>query len=808
MTEPSSVTHTVLNYIGGDPWTHAGEWIQWDFEVPEDGYYNISIKARQMYQRGALSARTVYIDGEVPFEDLEAVTFGYNTSWEMRTLGDREGKPFRFYLTKGSHTIRMEVTLGEMGPVLNAVEDSIYRLNQIYRKLLVLTGVNPDRFRDYNLASVYPEAIEAMDLESKRLYKIVDDIVATTGQKSDRAAVAQTLAVQLEQFVQSNERITESFTNFKDNITSLGTAMQNMSESKLDVDLIMITGEDAGLSIQSGIFNTDVSKYVVEGHVCLPYYGEYNVLSLATEFSDAFTLTDKNGVLKIARYEPQTEQDVIFLIDMLNNTYAYTPDGEQLYAFFAETYDTQAHTIYVSRTDSYGGLLETHLITLDFVYDAEIKEKIDALVETLPKGEYIEEEDWTLPYYYTVNDLELINYWLTCTEENDEYNVNNLINYSKELKEYIGYRNFRLDARMGGGDYFVTETAGIADFKYNGTVYASIDMGSRAEHVIYVPDDTTDLLAAARNRIDSYLGEGKVTLKSEGPVIEVLWYDWYVNSQWEWGETDPDMTYEEWKESEFAPTISAADITGLEWLTDDTECFSTTINGYDYLLLAVKDSAKITDVPTYQNVDFSTEVTVLTDDPSVPLDTMIEVETLTEGEEYDHIMENLTVEEHETYDIKLYSGTKLDYVTELESGEFEVQIPVSEQLAGKELIAYYVDAEGTVAEHEVTVEEGVASFATDHFSAYTLAVKKSTAPCEHAFAWDEESKNYLCSACGAAYEQTLDIDGDGSPTTADAIMLLRAIDGGIELPLYLTDINRDGKLRIFDAIRFLQLMNA
>ena len=246
-TDPYSVTKTILNYIGGDPWTHPGEWIQWDFEVPEDGYYHISIKGRQMYQRGALSARTVYIDGEVPFEDLEAVEFSYNTGWEMRTLGDKDGKPFRFYLTKGSHTIRMEVTLGEMGPVLKQVEDSIYRLNQIYRKLLVLTGANPDRFRDYNLAGIYPEAIEAMNLESKRLYKIVDDTVAVTGEKSDRAAVAQTLAVQLEQFVENNDRITESFTNFKDNITSLGTAMQNMSESKLDVDLIMITGEDADI---------------------------------------------------------------------------------------------------------------------------------------------------------------------------------------------------------------------------------------------------------------------------------------------------------------------------------------------------------------------------------------------------------------------------------------------------------------------------------------------------------------------------------------------------------------------------------
>ena len=244
LTDPYSVTNTILNYIGGDPWTHPGEWIQWDFEVPEDGYYHISVKGRQMYQRGALSARTVYIDGEVPFEELSTVTFGYNTGWEMRTLGDKDGTPFRFYLTKGSHTIRMEVTLGEMGPILKEVEDSIYRLNQIYRKLLVLTGANPDRFRDYKLNQVYPEAIQAMDLESKRLYRIVDEIVATTGEKSDRAAAAQTLANQLEQFVESNERITESFVNFKDNITSLGAAMQNMSESKLDIDLFMITGEN------------------------------------------------------------------------------------------------------------------------------------------------------------------------------------------------------------------------------------------------------------------------------------------------------------------------------------------------------------------------------------------------------------------------------------------------------------------------------------------------------------------------------------------------------------------------------------
>ena len=283
-TEPYSVTNTVLNYIGGDPWNNAGQWIEWEFEVPEDGYYNISIKGRQMYQRGALSARTVYIDGSIPFEELKAVTFSYNTNWDMRTLCDGQGKPFRFYLAKGCHSIRLEVTLGEMGSILKEVEDSIFRLNKIYRKILVLTGTNPDRYRDYNLAQTYPEVIQAMDLESKRLYKIVDDVVATTGQKSDRVAAAQTLATQLETFVKSNERITESFVNFKDNITSLGAAMQNMSESKLDVDLIMVTGENVKIpQVHEGFF----SRIAHEIRSCASsFFVDYNSLGDKYENTD------------------------------------------------------------------------------------------------------------------------------------------------------------------------------------------------------------------------------------------------------------------------------------------------------------------------------------------------------------------------------------------------------------------------------------------------------------------------------------------------------------------------------------------
>lgn len=243
-TQPNSVTTTVLNYVGGEAWRSPGQWIEWNFEVPEDGYYNIMIKGRQNYARGSVSNRTVYIDGEILFEELKEVSFSYSNDWENVELADEEGNPYNIYLTEGSHTLRMEAALGGLGSILEELEDSTYRLNQIYRKILVYTGANPDKYRDYKINLNYPEIMQAMDLESKRLYKIVDDMVAYSGQKADQIATAQTVAQQLERFCEKPNKITLEFTTFKDNITALGTASLNMSQTNLDIDYIVVSGTD------------------------------------------------------------------------------------------------------------------------------------------------------------------------------------------------------------------------------------------------------------------------------------------------------------------------------------------------------------------------------------------------------------------------------------------------------------------------------------------------------------------------------------------------------------------------------------
>ena len=290
-TQPYSVTHTVLNYTGGEAWRSYGQWIEWDFEVPEDGYYNIMIKGRQNYSRGQVSSRAIYIDGEIPFAEAGEVSFPYANDWNCLTVGDDDGNQYNFYLTKGTHTIRVESVLGSVGPIIEELEDSTYRLNQIYRRILVFTGANPDQYRDYRIQDNYPEIMDAMELEYRRLYRIVDEYVEYTGQKAVNIAAAQTVAQQLERFCEKPGKITHEFVTFKDNITALGTAMLNMSDTKMDIDYIVVSGTGTNPPVEKAHFWTkalhEVKSFVAS------FIVDYN--SVGNVYADS----DRSNTIKV-----------------------------------------------------------------------------------------------------------------------------------------------------------------------------------------------------------------------------------------------------------------------------------------------------------------------------------------------------------------------------------------------------------------------------------------------------------------------------------------------------------------------------
>ena len=470
----------------------------------------------------------------------------------------------------------------------------------------------------------------------------------------------------------------------------------------------IICGNDAGFKIESGSFFTEINeKYLDSDSVC--FYGEmngYQVLKIDKTVSDKFaSILNKEGNLTVKRFEPASEEEIW----TLNNFFYYKYmdiECDPRFNFHIDSFDLAQKTLYISLIDDNELILETHKIKLDFVYDKNVKTKIDEIVASMPKGEdmgggYFE------PHIFKVNDLELINYWLTCDEETD--NTNKLINYSDEFKKTIGYKNFEIDTGYGADERFITFAGGDGNFALDGTIYASPRMEVQGDHIIYVPDDTAltgeAMFAAAQKRVDDYLGKDKVTFKYEGTLFEVLDRDNFAET----GE-------------HLDPAIDMESEIGIEGVKSDDFVCSAEINGIKYQMIIWRGSDKMV-VPTYKNVDAATDISVSSEDSSVPLDTLIRVDEVTEGEEYDKINKAIDADVMMSYDIKLHSGAADKYVTKLENGKFKVEMPITEELKTKNLKVYYVDDKGEAIQYAVTIDyaKNMVAFETDHFSIYTLA---------------------------------------------------------------------------------------
>jgi len=240
---PYSARHIRINHIGGASWSEPGSWIEWEFEVPVDGLYNIAMNVRQNFNRGALSYRRITINGEVPFYEMNAVPFDFNNGWRVQTLGGND--PFLFWLPAGTHTIRMEAVLGDYAPHVREIEDIITNLNELYRQIVMITGSSPDIFRDYEIGRRLPHLRGALAYEQARLERIFDELDQMTDGRGERDAVIRTLAHLIERLVDDIENIPRRLREFRENTGALGTWLMFVRSQELAVDAIYILPHDA-----------------------------------------------------------------------------------------------------------------------------------------------------------------------------------------------------------------------------------------------------------------------------------------------------------------------------------------------------------------------------------------------------------------------------------------------------------------------------------------------------------------------------------------------------------------------------------
>ena len=251
---PASEKALLNNTIGGNSWRLVGQWIEWDFEVPEDGYYNISVYNKQNFSRGLEVSRRITIDGAIPFEEMSQYAFGYAQSWNEDVLSRENGEAYKFYLEKGHHTIRMEAVLGEFSDIVGLVEEAVQQLNGIYREVIKVTGAAPDTYRDYQIAAMLPELkdelIEVREILIEALAKL--EIVA--GQNTDKKAVILTMKDQLDDLIKDEEYFVRALKAFRTNIRACGNWITQVIAQPLQVDMITIYSPDTKVEFENDNF--------------------------------------------------------------------------------------------------------------------------------------------------------------------------------------------------------------------------------------------------------------------------------------------------------------------------------------------------------------------------------------------------------------------------------------------------------------------------------------------------------------------------------------------------------------------------
>ena len=254
------------NIAGGSQWSTVGEWITYNIDVTESGYYGISFRYKQDLLDGMFVSRKVYIDGELPFVEAAGCRFDYTDSWDVKYLGDKirkedgedivyEDRDFFFYLEKGKHTLKFEVALGEMGEQLRQISTTLSNLNNAYLEIIKLTGSSPDANRTYNFARVMPHVLETLLDEYVKLKGVYTYLTDVTQLKGEKTATIEQLYLLLKKMSSGEDAdLAGNLETFKTQLGSLGTWISSVSAQPLKVDFLTVQPANSELPESEGNF--------------------------------------------------------------------------------------------------------------------------------------------------------------------------------------------------------------------------------------------------------------------------------------------------------------------------------------------------------------------------------------------------------------------------------------------------------------------------------------------------------------------------------------------------------------------------
>lgn len=284
---PNSATAIRYNLLAGSSFAQDGQWVSWQFEVPQDGWYHFDVCYRQSIVSGMSVHRTVKIDGEVPFDELFDVVFPASDDMTIQRLGNGD-TDYSFYLEKGPHELTFQVDLAPLQDSIDICRTIVADLNFLSNQITVVTGENIDLIRDYDLEASIPNLVETLKNNSEQLGLVVKMLGGDNG--GEYAARVKEVIRVLNKMADKPRDIPQNLNYFRSQITTLSDVLAGLESQPLELDYLAISSNGSNIDAAKpyGFWSVLVFKFKSFLH---SFISDYYVISSEEKALDVWVST-------------------------------------------------------------------------------------------------------------------------------------------------------------------------------------------------------------------------------------------------------------------------------------------------------------------------------------------------------------------------------------------------------------------------------------------------------------------------------------------------------------------------------------
>ncbi len=244
---PYDTYNLLLNTIGGESWQTSGSTLYYEFSVPEDGYYLITLRELQNIKNNFTVFRRILINDQVLFDEFHEVPFGYSTDWENKTLGQQE--PYKIYLKKGKNTLGLQANNSPYHSAIEKIKKVLVDINTLSLEIKKLTGNQVDIYKEWEITEYIPDIKEQLIAIADDLQVDMDILMEINQSGGSEEILTYQLAIDnIRKLAQDPDEIPSQMNRFSEGSGSaaqlLGNILPSLQNQPLALDKIYIHSPD------------------------------------------------------------------------------------------------------------------------------------------------------------------------------------------------------------------------------------------------------------------------------------------------------------------------------------------------------------------------------------------------------------------------------------------------------------------------------------------------------------------------------------------------------------------------------------